>query len=256
VSFQYELLTGDFNIPDLPDTHLGLAISSSTPIEVFETYQDICDFVMIMTTTPGKSGGQFDAGSFRKIREFRNRYPGVQIHVDGGVNDEVAFILRILGVQAVVSGSYLMQHSSTGIAMLHLRSSVTHSDFKIRDFMISKNDAPIVRPDPTFEEIIRAIEEHNQGWVIVPNRDGTLRGIVSNADIRKGLLHHIEDLNKIQIQEIINTKPTWISEESSISNMLHLIQSKNFLVSFLPVLDAGHKVTGAVTFINLIRSES
>jgi pentose-5-phosphate-3-epimerase len=44
----------------------------------------------------------------QRIREFRRRYPSKNIHVDGGVNGEVSFILRNIGVDAAVSGSFLM----------------------------------------------------------------------------------------------------------------------------------------------------
>ena len=67
-----------------------------------------------MTTTPGESGGKFNKINFKKIRDFKNTYPSKKVHIDGGVNDEIAFILRIHGVKSVVSGSYLVNASEIG----------------------------------------------------------------------------------------------------------------------------------------------
>ena len=48
-----------------------------------------------MTTTPGESGGKFNKINFNKIREFRKKFPEKNIHIDGGINDELGFIMRI-----------------------------------------------------------------------------------------------------------------------------------------------------------------
>ncbi|MFT4737581.1 MAG: ribulose-phosphate 3-epimerase, partial [Paraglaciecola sp.] len=214
------------------------------------------DFILMMTTTPGQSGGVFQKNNFKKIRKFRNQYPGRAIHVDGGVNDEIGFILRILGVSSVVSGSYLVNHASIGAALMHLRSSVIHSQFKVADFMIDLEDAPILSANPEVKEIFQCIEQYNTGFALLQNRDGTLFGLSSNADLRKGFLKHLDDFNKIDPSDVINNTPVSIQQDATISDLLQLIRSKSFLISFLPVLGENNQLVGALSFINLIRSES
>ncbi|XOV93134.1 MAG: CBS domain-containing protein [Bacteroidota bacterium] len=257
VTFQYENLKSKLNLPASPHTRWGLAITSDTPIEVFEEYKDTCDFVLMMTTTPGQSGGKFRKENFKKIRKFRNQFPGKKIYVDGGVNDETGFILRMLGVHSVVSGSYLVNHESLGEALLHLRSSIIHSDFRIKDFMIDIEDAPVLDINKTsVSEIIKHIDEYNLGFTLLKDYEGNLAGISSNADVRKALLKHLDDFNAMELSDVINTNPVFIAESANISELLHLIQSKSFLISYLPVVDDQNKLTGALSFINLIRSES
>jgi len=84
---------------------VGLAITSETSIDVFKKYQHF-DFVLFMTTSPGKSGGTFNKNNFGKIRQFKSLFPEAKVHVDGGVNDEISFVLRNMGVSLIVSGSY------------------------------------------------------------------------------------------------------------------------------------------------------
>lgn len=256
VCFQYENLKRKISLPKLPGTKWGMAFTSETDIRSFEEYKDECEFVLIMTTIPGQSGGKFPKESFQRIRKFRNQFPGKEIEVDGGVNDEIGFILRMLGVQSVVSGSYLVNHQSIPEALLHLRSSVIHSDFRVKDFMIERNEAPIVSDGASVHGIIQTIENFKLGFAIVEDDDQHLVGISSNADMRKGILKKFADLNELTPSDILNKKPAVIQEDATITEMLNFIRSKKFLISYLPVLNADNKLTGAISFINLIRSES
>ena len=164
--------------------------------------------------------------------------------------------MRMLGVDSVVSGSYLVKHESIGMALLHLRSSIIHSDYQVKDFMIDLADAPTLEAGADVKSIIRSIESHQFGFTLIADRSGKLVGLSSNADVRRGLLKNIEDLNQMGDYDIINENPVTISEDATISEMLQLIKSKRFLISFLPVVNDAGKLTGCLTFINLIRSES
>ena len=97
VTFQYEDLPSKLNVPSTIKGKLGLAITAVSDIDVFDQYADRFDFILMMATIPGKSGGEFNKEIFRKIRAFRKKYPEKRVHVDGGVNGEVSFILRKIG---------------------------------------------------------------------------------------------------------------------------------------------------------------
>lgn len=254
--FQYENLKKRIDLPRIDGVSWGMALTSATEVSAFEDYRDVCDFVLIMTTTPGQSGGTFPKDSFQRIRKFRNQFPGKEIEVDGGVNDEVGFILRMLGVQSVVSGSYLVNHASIAEALLHLRSSVINSEFRVKDFMIERDHAPIVTSDSSPYRIIQTIESYKLGFAIVEDDDQHLVGLSSNADMRKGILRKFEDLSELTSEDILNPNPARISEDATITEMLDFIHSKKFLISYLPVVGLNNQLTGAVSFINLIKSES
>ena len=124
ITLQYEDLQNDpADFLSKLNAKKGLAITSNTPISVFDQYAEQFDFILFMATIPGQSGGQFDASNFAKIRAFQAKYPNKKVHVDGGVNAEVSFILRNMGVYASVSGSYLFNAESMGAAMLNLKNN-------------------------------------------------------------------------------------------------------------------------------------
>lgn len=256
VTFQYENLSGDLTVPVAISAKLGLAIMSDTDISVFEQYADKFDFILFMTTTPGQSGGVFDKTNFKKIRQFRQQFPDKRIHVDGGVNGEVSFILRNMGVYASVSGSYLMTSESMGAAMLNLKTHEVDSHFQVKDFMRTADELPLLKlKDRSVNSILQSIEDYDVGFTILVDENGKLDGIVTNADVRKGLLKHTDNLNDVSVEDITNANPVKANENFSVMELLRFIKQQSFAISYLPVVDDTNKVTGAVTFFNLIKGE-
>ena len=246
VTFQYENLKGKLSLPQDISSKLGLAITTNTDISAFDEYAEDFDFILFMTTIPGQSGGVFDKSNFKKIREFRQRFPDKNIHVDGGVNGEVSFILR----------SYLMNSESMGAAMLNLKTHEVDSHFQVKDFMRTVDELPLLKlKDRSVTGILQSIEDFDVGFTILIDDDGKLDGIVTNADVRKGLLKHTDNLNNVSVADITNTNPVKANENFNVMELLRFIKQQSFAISYLPVVDDTNKVTGAVTFFNLIKGE-
>lgn len=254
LTFQYENLKSKLNIPSEISGKKGIAIITPTSIDIFEQYKDF-DFILIMATIPGQSGGVFDKINFTKIRQFRNKYPSKSIHVDGGVNGEVSFILRNMGVSSSVSGSYLFNAASVGHALMNLTKRDVASQFKIEDFMTPINECPTVQLNSlSLKNILLSIENGNLGFCLVLDNN-TLLGLISNADIRKSMIRHLDDLNQINTTDIINKNPIKINQEASVLDLLHLIKKCTFPVMYLPVIKNNGDAAGIINFTNLIKGE-
>ncbi|MGL4598780.1 MAG: CBS domain-containing protein [Bacteroidia bacterium] len=260
VTFQYEDVADKSVLKRIPKNvarRLGFAITAVSDPAVFEEYADVFDFVLLMATIPGKSGGAFNKDIFRKIRQVKKRWPEKRVHVDGGVNGEVSFILRNMGVYASVSGSYLFKAASIGLALLNLKSNEHESHFQVRDFMLEVNEIPTLLPRArSFENILHSIEAAGLGFTILVDETNLLQGIISNADVRKGLLKNINALEKISAADLTNENPVTVNEHASVQDLLRLIKSKQFPISYLPVVNDRNEVVGALTFFNLIKGEA
>lgn len=254
VTFQYEDMEEEFELPsDIPGKK-GIAVITPTPVSIFEQFKSF-DFILIMATIPGQSGGKFDTINFGKIREFRKSFPGKSIHVDGGVNAEVSFILRNMGVTCSVSGSYLFKSASVGNALMNLTKREIDSEYHVKDFMIPLNESPVLEEQNlSLENILLTIEEGSLGFAIVTD-NGAFKGLISNADVRKGLLRHLDNLNNINTNEFINRDPVTLATDSTVLDMLQLIKQSTFPISYLPVVDNNGDAKGIVTFVNLIKGE-
>jgi ribulose-phosphate 3-epimerase len=257
VTFQYENLPSKLEIPKNIQGKLGLAITAVSDIDVFDAYADRFDFILMMATIPGKSGGEFNTEIFRKIRAFKKKYPEKRVHVDGGVNGEVSFILRNMGVYASVSGSYLFKAQTVGAALLNLKTHEQESHFAVKDFMFSMDEVPMLNQDErSFEKILRSIENYAMGFTMLADADRKLEGIISNADVRKGLLNNIGRLDQISETEITNRNPVTVNENATVRELIRLINSKKFPITYLPVVNDENKITGALTFFNLVKGEA
>lgn len=255
VTFQYEPIEGELSIPTGIEGHWGLAITSDTNIDVFESFASDFSFILFMATTPGQSGGKFNKENFRKIRKFKSLHPDKNVHVDGGVNAEVSFILRNMGVYSAVVGSYLFS-APIGAALLNLKTHDIDSHFLVKDFMRELNELPIVGPDRMdLRSVLQSIEDNKMAFTIAVNAAGELNGLISNADVRRGLLKHMDDLNKLRVEEIINKTPIVVNENKTVMELLKFIKAQKVPINYLPVVDDNNKVTGAVSFTNLIKGE-
>jgi len=255
VTFQFEDLPNDFALPEDISGKKGLAIITPTAIEVFDQFSHF-DFILIMATIPGQSGGVFDRINFTKIRQFRSRFPAKSIHVDGGVNGEVSFILRNMGVSSSVSGSYLFNAPSVGHALMNLTKREIESQFKVSDFMIPIEECPIVALETIdVKAALETIEHGNLGFCLVCSNSGDLTGIISSADIRKALLKSLENQTEINAESMINAHPVSLFEDNTVVEMLQRIKKCSFPVMYMPVIERTGKASGIVNFVHLIKGE-
>src|SRR5690606_42085084 len=63
----------------------------------------------------------------------------------------------------------------------------------------------------------------------------------SNADVRKGFLKQIDNLNSIEVQSMINKNAVTTKNNHSVLEMLHIIKKCNFPVMYLPVINDAEK---------------
>ena len=256
VTFQYENLVEPFEFPSDIAGFKGLAITTPTPVSAFDRYSDM-DFLLIMATTPGQSGGAFDSLNFRKVREFTQKYPTKRVHVDGGVNNEVSFILRNLGVYVSVSGSYLFKGPSVGNALMQLLKNNAQSSYKLEDFCRTREEAPIVTMDENLKliKILEIIEEKGFGFCIIEDEKAQFVGIISMADIRRALIRNAGHCESLKISDMINRNTITVKNHSTVREMLSLIRKQTFPITYLPVVDDQNKTYGIISFVNLIKGE-
>lgn len=255
VTFQYEDLAEPFEFPSDILGQKGLAIITPTSIDVFDAYANL-DFILIMATIPGQSGGVFDPVNFKKIRAFRKKFPSKPIHVDGGVNGEVSFILRNMGVYASVSGSFLFNAPSVGKALMDLTKREIDSTFKLKDFMLPQEECPIIDwEELTLKNVLQNIEDGKLGFTIV-RKHNRIAGIISNADIRRALLKNMDNIANLNVLELINNNPVLINENKDVNQLLQLVRDVTIPVMYLPVVNDDNEPTGIISFLNLIKGEN
>jgi ribulose-phosphate 3-epimerase len=59
----------------------------------------------------------------------------------------------------------------------------------------------------------------------------------------------------LEMKNYCNIKPLSVKSTATVGEMLALVRSASFPVSYLPVVDSDGKAKGIVTFANLIKGE-
>ena len=91
--------------------HVGISISPNTNIDVLYPYVENIDLVQIMTVEPGKCGQKIIPECIQKINILRQKYPNLDIQIDGGVNSNNLKELVDEGANSFISGSAILKET-------------------------------------------------------------------------------------------------------------------------------------------------
>ncbi len=105
----------------------GISLKPSTPFKEIRTYAFNADVVLVMGVEPGASGQPILEETYEKVAEIdkfrRDNNLRFKIEFDGGVNDKTAGKLIQLGVDILVSGSYVYNSSNRPKAVETLKNN-------------------------------------------------------------------------------------------------------------------------------------
>jgi len=67
------------------------------------------DTIQVMGVTPGKQGQKFQPKVLKKIKGLHQKYPKLNIAIDGGVNEKNFSAIKKAGANIIGLGSYLQK---------------------------------------------------------------------------------------------------------------------------------------------------
>lgn len=103
----------------------GLAVNPGTSLSMIDTVLPLLDYVLIMSVNPGFGGQKFIPYAVDKVKQLKKmiteKQLSVSIEVDGGVNQDNAFLLKNAGADILVAGSSVFGRSDRAKAIHALR---------------------------------------------------------------------------------------------------------------------------------------
>jgi len=105
---------------------VGIGLKPGTPVESVMEWVDmgLVDMALIMTVEPGFGGQKFMGDMMPKVRTLRDKYPHLDIEVDGGVSLQTIDQCSQAGANMIVSGSAVVKSDDPGNVIKQLRASV------------------------------------------------------------------------------------------------------------------------------------
>ncbi len=205
----------------------GLAFTMDTEYEVILQYVDKVDYILIMCTIPGVSGQTFNNLNIDRIKNLRRDCPNMEIHVDGGIEEEKSVLMSHLNVDLVVSGSYLASAKNFQLAERICRIKYSNVSVKAKEIMLPLEILTCVEENDGFEKIVYALDNDKTSTVVVCKGDKTI-GIITDGDVRRTILKYKEQSFSLKAADIVNTNPITVDEDYLVTNLIYdkLLMSK------------------------------
>lgn len=254
LAIQYEEMENPSDFYKLSDSLkcVGLSITKKTDFELVKDLIEASSYVLLMTTTPGESGGSFTPENIQWIESFNKRFPGKKVHVDGGIDDIVSEKIRGLDISCVISGSYLMKAKSMTASVLKLKG--VKSKTKLQNICTKIENIPSLPIDSSVLEALSAIEKGQRGFCFITGDEKW--GIITDGDVRR---HLIESKDKsvdlsCTVEKIVNTNPFQIDVNENVEGMLCKLTKEKFdkKLKFV-VLVSYNKPVGIVNVEKVLR---
>ncbi|WP_064592219.1 ribulose-phosphate 3-epimerase [Streptobacillus moniliformis] len=85
----------------------GMSINPATDIGFLDNIIEELDLILVMTVNPGFGGQKFIDAMCQKVKRIREKFPHIDIQVDGGINDKTCLLVKEAGANILVAGSYV-----------------------------------------------------------------------------------------------------------------------------------------------------
>lgn len=106
-----------------------------------------------------------------------------------------------------------------------------------------------VEKDTSVKEILWVITKNHFGASAVVESDGTLIGLVTDGDIRRGLEKNA-DLLQCMVSEIMTSHPVSVQDFMLAVDVFHLMRENR--LSVMPVVDANNKLLGIISIHDIV----
>lgn len=109
----------------------GLALNPETPVEEALHLMEKVDQVLVMGVNPGFSAQQYIPAVEEKIRKLRERFPQINIEVDGGINTATAGRVVRAGANKLAAASAIFGAEWPAQAIRELRQAAEEGRLKL-----------------------------------------------------------------------------------------------------------------------------
>ena len=89
-----------------------LVLNPDTDVSVIDNFANQIDGVMLMSVYPGAEGQSFIENTIDRVKSIREKYPQMEISIDGGINSDTIAKVFLAGANTFCVGSYISSSST------------------------------------------------------------------------------------------------------------------------------------------------
>jgi arabinose-5-phosphate isomerase len=114
---------------------------------------------------------------------------------------------------------------------------------KVRDVMITGAQIPKVRSGTSAIKAIEEMDRGNRGFVLITGRENSLRGILTDGDLRRLVRRGMDFRNKT-IDDVMTSSPKTIEENASLARTIEYMQKEE--ITALAVVNGKNRLKGYI----------
>ena len=130
VIFQYEATPSPQEVISLARNlglGVGLAVNPETPLSAIRHLTGEVDSILLLSVNPGFYGSKFIPEVLVKVPELHRACPGLEIGMDGGINQSNIAEIAQSGVDVIYAGSAIFRQPQPGESFHHLLSLIRNA---------------------------------------------------------------------------------------------------------------------------------
>ena len=125
---------------------------------------------------------------------------------------------------------------------------------KVKDIMQPIDKVAVVDSNDDLRNTVIKMTEKPQGAALVLNDEKILMGIITEGDLRRSLANEI-DIDNCKANELMSANPIAIKVDSSLSEVISLMENRESQISVLPVVDQSNICLGLIRIHDIYQTQ-
>ena len=125
---------------------------------------------------------------------------------------------------------------------------------KVKDVMQPIDKVAVVDSNDDLRNTVIKMTEKPQGAALVLNDEKILMGIITEGDLRRSLASEI-DIDNCKANELMSANPIAIKVDSSLSEVISLMENRESQISVLPVVDQSNICLGLIRIHDIYQTQ-
>jgi arabinose-5-phosphate isomerase len=139
--------------------------------------------------------------------------------------------------------------TSEDFAKFHPGGSLGKKLYLKVDDIYPNNEVPVVSEEASVNEVILEISAKRLGATAVVGKDGQLKGIITDGDLRR-MLEKFTDLTTLKARDVMSHNPKVIEKGEYAAATLHMMQQNNIAQL---IVTENNKVKGFIHLHDLLK---
>lgn len=123
--------------------------------------------------------------------------------------------------------------------------------YSVSELMITGDKLPLAFEDDNFTEVLELISQKKLGLAIIVDQSGSMKGVLTDGDIRRTLIKHPQVQN-LKVKEVMTVNPKTILPHELAAKALHLMEK--YSITALTITDENKKPVGVLHIHDLLKA--